>query len=160
MHDEYRIRPATPQDAAVIARHRGEMFRSMGEFDDAAAREVAAASLPQLDEMMRRGEYRGWLILCNGQTVAGGGMVLRKLLPRPRALQGGTESLIVNFYTEPEHRHRGLARQLMQTMLDWCRQHGVANVVLHASDEGRPLYQSLGFVPTNEMRLQANGRGQ
>jgi hypothetical protein len=25
-------------------------------------------------------------------------------------------------------------------------------VALHASDAGRPLYQSLGFVPTNEMR--------
>ena len=55
-----------------------------------------------------------------------------------------------------EHRQRGLARRLMQTMLDWCKQHQIANVVLHASDEGRPLYQSLGFVSTNEMCWQAN----
>jgi len=25
-------------------------------------------------------------------------------------------------------------------------------VVLHASDDGRPLYDKLGFTPTNEMR--------
>ena len=154
---EYRIRAATPEDAAVIARHRGAMFRSMGNVDDAAAGKVTEASLPLLKEMLARGEYLGWLVVYNDEFVAaGGGMVLRKLLPRPNALQGGTESLIVNVYTEPEHRRRGLAERVMQTMLDWCRQHQVANVVLHASDEGRPLYQNLGFVQTNEMRWQAH----
>jgi len=38
-------------------------------------------------------------------------------------------------------------------MLEWCREAGYKNVSLHASDEGRPLYESMGFVPTNEMRL-------
>lgn len=28
-----------------------------------------------------------------------------------------------------------------------------ARVSLHASVEGRPLYEGLGFEPTNEMRL-------
>jgi hypothetical protein len=28
----------------------------------------------------------------------------------------------------------------------------VARLVLHASDDGRALYESLGFVATNEMR--------
>jgi hypothetical protein len=30
----------------------------------------------------------------------------------------------------------------------------VRRIVLHASDYGRPLYERLGFVPTNEMRLE------
>ncbi len=161
MNGEYRIRAATPDDASVIAHHRGTMFRSMGDFDEAAAAKVAEASLPLLNEMLARGDYLGWLVMYNDKSVAaGGGMILRKLLPRPQALQGGTESLIVNIYTEPEHRHRGLARLLMQTMLDWCREHQVANVVLHASDEGRPLYQTLGFVQTNEMRWQPRRQDQ
>jgi len=28
------------------------------------------------------------------------------------------------------------------------------HVTLHASDKGRPLYESLGFEATNEMRLK------
>jgi len=156
MNGEYRIRPATARDAAVIARHRGLMFHSMGDFDAAAADQVAEACLPQLSQMMARGDYLGWLVVYEDQIVAGGGMILRNLLPRPRVLQGGTEALIVNIYTEPEHRRRGLARLLMETMLAWCNQHRVANVVLHASQEGRPLYQTLGFIPTNEMRWQAS----
>jgi GNAT superfamily N-acetyltransferase len=57
-------------------------------------------------------------------------------------------------FTEPEHRRRGLARLLMDTIVTWCRAEGLRFLYLHASDEGRPLYQSLGFVPSNEMRLQ------
>jgi hypothetical protein len=42
----------------------------------------------------------------------------------------------------------------MRTMIDWCKQEGYAAVYLHASDNGKPLYESLGFEPTTEMRLK------
>jgi hypothetical protein len=42
----------------------------------------------------------------------------------------------------------------MDTIVTWCREEGLRFLYPHASDEGRPLYQSLGFVPSNEMRLQ------
>ncbi len=41
----------------------------------------------------------------------------------------------------------------MDTALEWCRANRVQAVILHSSDEGRPLYESLGFKPTNEMRM-------
>jgi len=41
----------------------------------------------------------------------------------------------------------------MLTALSWCRDSGIRSVILHASSDGRPLYDSLGFTPTNEMRL-------
>jgi hypothetical protein len=41
----------------------------------------------------------------------------------------------------------------MDEMIGWCRDQRMTTVYLHASDEGRPLYDSLGFTPTNEMRL-------
>jgi len=60
---------------------------------------------------------------------------------------------VLNVYTEPAFRNRGLARRLMHAVIDWCRAQGLASVQLHASDAGRPLYESLGFGATNEMRL-------
>jgi GNAT superfamily N-acetyltransferase len=56
-------------------------------------------------------------------------------------------------YTEPAYRRKGIARELMKRMIDWCRQEGFGTVLLHASKDGRSLYESLGFTPTNEMRL-------
>jgi predicted GNAT family N-acyltransferase len=46
-----------------------------------------------------------------------------------------------------------MARALMQIALEWCAANQVDAVILHASAEGRRLYESLGFEPTNEMRL-------
>lgn len=43
----------------------------------------------------------------------------------------------------------------MEALLDWFRERGVRRVDLRASEEGEPLYASLGFVRTPDpaMRL-------
>jgi hypothetical protein len=40
----------------------------------------------------------------------------------------------------------------MTTLMQWAKDEGCDRVVLHASPDGHALYESLGFVPTNEMR--------
>jgi GNAT superfamily N-acetyltransferase len=65
----------------------------------------------------------------------------------------GRHALVVNVFTEPAWRRRGIAELLMRRLLAWAREERLDRVVLHASAEGRPLYERLGFVPTNEMRL-------
>ena len=41
----------------------------------------------------------------------------------------------------------------MRHVLDWSREQRLDRLVLHASAEGRRLYERLGFVATNEMRF-------
>jgi hypothetical protein len=41
----------------------------------------------------------------------------------------------------------------MLEILAWCRAHGIPRASLHASPEGRLLYEALGFQSTNEMRM-------
>ncbi|HXQ20024.1 MAG TPA: GNAT family N-acetyltransferase [Candidatus Acidoferrales bacterium] len=149
---EYAIRRATIADVAVIAHHRAAMFRDMGELDDAEMPALEAATREYLTHALPAEEYLGWVVDTADQVVAGGGVLLRPLLPRPGAPRGGAEAYVLNVYTEPEHRRRGLARQLMQAILAWCEARAVARVTLHASDDGRALYESLGFAQTNEMR--------
>jgi len=36
----------------------------------------------------------------------------------------------------------------------WCGRNGFRSVALHASEDGRALYEELGFSGTNEMRLR------
>ena len=154
MNSEYRIRRATIDDARVIAHQRAAMFRDMGDLagDDVAKLEDAA--FVYIRQMMAEQRYLGWLAERQGNVVGGAGMIISQLLPRPGAIEGGAQALICNVYCEPEHRRRGLARALITTMLEWCRSERMAKIVLHASPDGRPLYESLGFVQTNEMRWQ------
>lgn len=154
MNSEYRIRRATVEDSPVIARHRAAMFRDMGDASGEDAARIESASILYLRRMISEQRFIGWLAERQGEVVAGGGLVVSQLLPRPGAVDGGEQALILNVYCEPEHRRRGLARALMEAMLEWCKGERIAKVVLHASREGRPLYESLGFIQTNEMRWQ------
>jgi len=42
----------------------------------------------------------------------------------------------------------------MQAALHECRAYKIDSAILHASPEGRPLYESLGFQAGNEMRIK------
>ena len=152
------IRPAIETDADTIAHHRVAMFQQMGNIATrAVADELFRSSVPVIRAGLEDGTYIGWLAVTpQDRIVAGAGAHIRPQLPRP-SLDGQTieclpAPLIVNVYTEPDYRRSGLARLLMNTVLDWATQRGSGPVVLHASDAGRAHYESLGFKPTNEMR--------
>jgi GNAT superfamily N-acetyltransferase len=149
----YVIRLAAPDEAPVLARHRASMFLDMKEVDERGASVIENASIDHLQALVEAREYFGFLADHQGEVIGGGGVWLRPLLPRPGTLRGSLEAYVLNVYTEPDHRRSGVARAIMQAIIEWSREQGVARVSLHASVEGRPLYRDLGFEPTNEMRI-------
>ena len=151
--DDDTIRPATAQDIETILRHRRRMFEDMGFVDPKALDAMTAISTPLIARGLRDGTYRGWLVESDGSgVVAGAGVITLEFQPHPIDPRP-RRAWVVNMYTEPAHRRRGLARRLMETVVVWCRAEGMRFLHLHASAHGRPLYESLGFEPTNEMRL-------
>lgn len=54
-------------------------------------------------------------------------------------------SYVMNLYTAPEYRRRGIARALMIHVLHEAAAHGEQWSVLVASEAGLPLYQALGY---------------
>lgn len=157
----YRIRLAGTADIPVLARHRVEMFADMGRLAaDGAAEALRAATEPVLGDWMAADAFVGWLaepMSRPGLVVGGAGVQLRPMLPRPgrdgRGLVQGPEAYVVNVFVERAWRRRGVATTLMTHVLGYARERRLRIVTLHASDEGRPLYERLGFAPTNEMRL-------
>ena len=114
---------------------------------------MEAASAPFFEQGLRDRTYAGFLATDEqGRVVAGGGVILVAYQPHPLGPQP-RRPFVVNMYTEPERRGQGLARRLMARMIAWSREEGYVALFLHASDAGRPLYEELGFKPTNEMRL-------
>ena len=153
MTPDYHLRPVRPGDAAAIARHRARMFHEMGDLSDAEVPPLESAARDELEPLIASGEYFGWLIETRADVVSGVGVFLHRLLPRGRELGLRQEAYVLNVYTEPAHRRRGLSRRLMSEVIAWCRAHGITRITLHASKAGRPLYESMDFAPTNEMRL-------
>jgi len=158
---DFRIRPATTADVEALAAHRVGMFRDMGVAPPALHAQLHADCARSIRAMMASGEYVAWVALPDtepGRIVGGAGVQLRKLQPFPRrdgtGIAPGKEALVRNVYTEPEFHRRGIARALMRAVMAWSRAADIDSLVLHAAPDGRALYESLGFSPTNEMRFQ------
>ncbi len=148
----YRIRPGTVAEAAIVARHRALMFHEMGHLPETEMASFEGEAVTIIEAAIQGGTYRPWLAEDgSGDIIAGGGIQLRALLPRPECRRA-PEAIILNMYVQPAHRRRGVARRLLQAMLDWCGSQGIVRIVLHPSDQGRPLYESMGFQPTGELR--------
>lgn len=146
------IREATLSDIPEILRQRRGMYVDMNYKDHDTLKAMMKATEPYLANAMADASFRAWLACENSRPVAGGAVVISPWPAHPYDL-ACRRATILNVYTDPAYRRRGLARALMQTMIDWCRREGFARVTLHASDEGRHLYESLGFEASNEMRL-------
>ena len=115
--------------------------------------------------------YRRWArpLLAQGELV---GIIAQTLEKRPvasgcvwfqpvqpRVLQPRTRvPYILSMFTDRRHRGRGLATAIVERLIAEARRRGYGWVTLHASDQGRPVYERLGFEPTREMRLLLDPR--
>jgi GNAT superfamily N-acetyltransferase len=149
----FSIRDATPDDIPEILRQRRGMYEDMDYRDADALNAMLSTTEPYLAEALANGSFRGWLASAGGRTVGGGAIVVSPWPSHPYDRQC-RRATILNVYAYPEFRRRGIGRQLMHTMIDWCRREKFSAVFLHASQDGRPLYEALGFKPTNEMKLE------
>jgi ribosomal protein S18 acetylase RimI-like enzyme len=148
-----RIRPAEIADLELILHHRREMFREMGGDYERYLSEFDNASRTYLVNALEDRSYFGLLGEMNGEVVAGGGVLLAAWPGSPLNLNP-RRAWILNIYVVPEFRRKGFAKAITKSLIEWCRQNGFQSVALHASEEGRSLYEGLGFKSTNEMRLR------
>jgi GNAT superfamily N-acetyltransferase len=130
------------------------MFEDMGHADEIEMLDGIDASFEGwVRERLERGVYYGFLAENEaGEVVAGAGCWIIEW-PAHILDLNTKRAYVLNVYTEKAHRGHGLARRLMETVLDFCEARGLNIIVLHASQFGQPLYESMGFTLTNEMRL-------
>lgn len=60
-------------------------------------------------------------------------------------------------YVEPPYRSQGIGKKLTTLACDYLKSINCTRVILHASPSGKPVYSSLGFIESNEMRLDLLG---
>lgn len=139
------------------------MWQDMGELPNESFELLRARAEFQFLELLQTGDYIGWLVAAPAEPeiiIAGAGVLLRNSLPSPRRMGGnvvgvttGQLGLLINVFTEPPWRRQGIAMLLLRRIIAWSRKQQLDRLVLHASEAGRPLYEKMGFVGTNEMRL-------
>lgn len=135
------------------------MFQDMGDVSGDAFEILRTKARTRLKQWINNGKYIGWLAAPADKLdtiVAGAGVQLQPILPRPldvSTIGEGRQGTIVNVFTEPHWRRRGIAGLLIKEIIIWSKNERIDRLVLHASDEGRSIYDRLGFITSNEMYL-------
>lgn len=146
------MRRATPADADVLARHKAALWSEVGGWEAEPMAQQVPIWTAWFRNALRDGTYVSWIVEENGAPIASGSLLIAVAIPRPGA-SSDRDGRVQSVYVEPHARRRGIARALMARIMEFAREARLMRLVLHPSDEARPLYEELGFEPLDEMGL-------
>lgn len=107
-----------------------------------------------LAEHLSKNNYVNWFADAEGEVVASAGIVFYNQPPLYHNLEGKV-AYILNVFTLPGFRRKGIAKVLLEKILEEAKARNTGKVSLHTSKEGRLLYEQFGFVAgDNEMTCQ------
>ena len=146
---------ATPADDAILIDHYLALWASYGTPSDAFLPDARANVYAFLSEGRERRRLAAFIATVDGEVAGSSGCQLRPdLYPavvRPTYRLSG---YIWQVYVDPKFRRRGAGRALTLAAVDELQRLGCQTVILHYSEDGKPLYQAMGFGESNELRLR------
>lgn len=148
-----RLRRAVAADAPLVACHRDAMFAEAG----LPAEAVAAAGGPYrawLAAALADGSYLGWIADVDGAVAGSIGLWLLPWPCHPKHPTASLRGYVSNMWVEPAHRRKGIGRLLMAEATAEAMARSITWMALHATEQGRALYESLGWQASNEMVLK------
>jgi GNAT superfamily N-acetyltransferase len=162
------LRHATPDDAPLITSQRHLMFADSDLATEARYAEMDLTFELWVRERIADGRYVGLFLLEDGgqedeghadgdhaaNTVLAACGIFFADFPPHWMDPAPIRAYLLNFYTVPEARGRGLATQLLHRAVEVCKENKVGVITLHASKFGKPIYEKFGFTENNEMILR------
>lgn len=67
----------------------------------------------------------------------------------------GRNAYITSVFVEPDYRRQGIASEMLRRIVARAQAYGCVNIMLTATDMGKPLYEKLGFIQTPNAMLYA-----
>jgi GNAT superfamily N-acetyltransferase len=148
--EEIIIREARPSDIDLLTEMRMALLREMGNIaSDADAAALAGAVRNYFMEKLPGGRFLAWLAGTDGLVVGTSGLVHLEKPPLVGNLSG-REGYVMNMYTLPAWRRKGIAGALLDTVIGYERGSGVKRIWLHATPPGETVYRKAGFTPVGE----------
>ncbi|MBN1412630.1 MAG: GNAT family N-acetyltransferase [Spirochaetales bacterium] len=97
-------------------------------------------------------EFIAWLALCEEEVIATSGLTFYTVPPTFRNLTGRI-GYIMNMYTLPDYRNKGIGTELFKRIAQEAIDLGCKKLSLHATEMGTRLYRKFGFEELNDPEL-------
>ena len=147
-------RRATIEDLDELIRTRIEVLRAANKLDESVdMSEVERQSKDYYEKALTDGSHTAYLVYDGDKFVGAGGVSYFRVMPTYHN-PSGEKAYIMNMYTAPEYRRKGIAFKTLDLLVRAAKERNVKAISLEATDMGRPLYEKYGFVKMNdEMEL-------
>jgi GNAT superfamily N-acetyltransferase len=139
------IRRVEMPDIPMMTSARIDYLTEMqGERPDIYKEELKQNLQVLFKQAMLEGSFFAFQAEYEGKVVSYGGMILKKI---PGDFNQSTylEGDILNMYTIPDYRRRGISSRILEELLKQAKEMGISKVSLHCSKDGEPLYRKYGF---------------
>ena len=150
---EYTIRQATVEDVPLAIEFRQKLFAEMGVPNEAFIDNVYGQLTEIYRDLYTKEEIVHFIAYDGERPAAAAGALIKCDFPY-YLFKPGKYGWIIDVFTNPFHRGRGLAAQLIERTHEWLVAKGVQEAkLISAGAEARRLYERLGYRATWEMSM-------
>jgi GNAT superfamily N-acetyltransferase len=95
-------------------------------------------------EAMDEDRFFAFMAELDGEIVSFGGMVIKKI-PGDFNQSMYLEGDILNMYTIPSARRKGISALILEQLIAEAKRRGISKISLHTTKDGEKLYRKFGF---------------
>ncbi|MDD2420078.1 MAG: GNAT family N-acetyltransferase [Bacteroidia bacterium] len=151
-----RIRQLTIKDIGLFSKYRLDYLEELLGSSSTEQRNKTGKLLDEyFSEAMEQGHLHAVMALEGEKVLSFGAMVIKKIpgdFKKPFYLEGD----ILNMYTIPGARSRGLSTLVLDHLIDEARKRGICKLSLHTTKAGEKLYRNAGFKEPQYPVLELN----
>ena len=141
------IRIATNDDIELLMSSRLEMLKVVNNLP--ADYEYSEEIVRESRNYFLNGDHITVLAVDDGEVIGCASMSFMWIMPT-FSHPTGKRAHLMNVYTRSEYRRQGIARKMVNMLIDETWKRGATEISLDATTMGRPLYESLGFTNSTE----------
>lgn len=155
MDKKFEYKRATLKDIEEMVRTRIMVLRAANRLsDDVDMSVVEQESYDYYKRAIKTGEHIAYMVYDVDRFIGAGGVSFYQVMPTFHN-PTGKKAYIMNMYTVPEYRRQRIAFHTLDLLVKEAKERGVSQIVLEATDMGRPLYEKYGFMKMeDEMELK------
>ena len=149
-------REATLADVQALAKLRIDFLKEVQSPETHLIGEEGLNEILQdyFRQYIANGEFVAWIAIAEDEIVSTSGLCFSKIIPGFSLLDGRV-AYIMNIYTLPDWRKKGIGKQVFHHIVEAAKERNYKRVLLHATEDGRPIYEKFGFKATDdEMMLK------
>lgn len=141
---------ATIEDLEVLTETRIEVLRAANKLSaDTDMSEVKKQSHDYYKRALCDDTHIAYLVFDERRFTGAGGISFFQVMPTYHN-PSGKKAYIMNMYTNPEYRRKGIAYRVLDMLVKEAKDRGITAISLEATAMGRPLYEKYGFIKMEE----------